>query len=214
MSDTRQRILDAARQLFNERGLHRVGVREIARALEMSPGNLAYHFPTKDDLVTALMLELRDRNAVAVFGELPDDYSLVMFHRAALFAMRSMLHYRFVLLSYVDALMASPELQRLQRELWEHRRSRYDAMLERLVINGDLERRALRGRTRYLHEQGEMIARGWLQAAILYGPSDDQAAVLHYAKLGCALLEPYCTPRGRRTMRRILAGEHDDERSG
>ena len=57
------------------------------------------HPSEKAHLVTALVLELRDRNAVAVFSELPDDDSLVMFHRAASFAMRSMLHYRFVLLS-------------------------------------------------------------------------------------------------------------------
>lgn len=210
MKPTRERILDTARALFNEHGAHRVGVRDIARALEISPGNLAYHFPTKDDLVAALVRELRDLNATDVFGELPDDFSLETLYRAALVAMGNMLQYRFLLLSYVDAVRASPELRRLESELWHHRRGRYEAMLAKLADNGYLDGRATRRQARYLYEQGDLISSGWLGAALIKGAYEtDEAAMLHYAKVGCALLDPYCTPKGRRQMRKILSGERD-----
>jgi AcrR family transcriptional regulator len=61
VADTRQRILDIARHLFNQRGLNQVGVRDVARAVGISAGNLAYHFPTKDDLVEALANERFER---------------------------------------------------------------------------------------------------------------------------------------------------------
>jgi AcrR family transcriptional regulator len=83
MGDTRQRILDTARGLFNESGLSRVGVREIARALEMSPGNLAYHFPTKDELVAALVKELHARVNADVGAGMAAEPSLAGFYRAA-----------------------------------------------------------------------------------------------------------------------------------
>ncbi|XYI01042.1 TetR/AcrR family transcriptional regulator [Sorangium sp. So ce1128] len=212
MSETRQRILDTARALFNERGLHRVGVRDIARATDMSPGNLAYHFRTKDDLVSALILELHERNARDIFTELPPAISLSVLYRSAVATMRNILRYRFVLLSYVDAVMASPKLLELEAALRIKRRRRHDALIDGLVRGGYLDRRAV-SRARYLDEQGQMISSGWLRAAELRGWHDDQAIILHYAKVGTALLEPYCTPKGAREMRKILAGAFDEDLS-
>jgi len=57
-----------------------------------------------------------------------------------------------------------------------------------------------------------MISSGWLDAAALRREHrTEQAVILHYAKVGMALLEPHCTPSGARQMRRILAGELDAE---
>ena len=52
---TRDRILEAARQLFNDEGLAKVSTNRIAAELGMSPGNLHYPFKRKEDLVTWLM---------------------------------------------------------------------------------------------------------------------------------------------------------------
>lgn len=215
MSSTRQKILETARQLFNEQGLYRVGVRDVARAAGISPGNLGYHFRTRDDLVSALVLELNGLNARTVFAGLPDDFSLATLYLTACGAMRNMLAYRFILLSYADAVTASPELVRFEASLQIERRRRSDAMVARLAANGyvDGERAA---RAEHLYEQGAMVSSGWLVAASLRPDlrGDDGAAVLHYAKVGCALLEPYCTPKGARQMVEILAGAYDGAACG
>src|SRR4051812_45533142 len=117
MSDTRRRILDLARELFNREGLSRVGPREIARALEMSPGNLAYHFPTKDDLVAALVEELHELNAQSMLAEPDDGPSMVTMYHGVRHIMQNDLRYRFVLLNYVDAVASSAHLQRLESTL-------------------------------------------------------------------------------------------------
>lgn len=207
MKDTRRRILDTARELFNAEGLHRVGVRDVARATGMSAGNLAYHFPTKDDLVATLVTELHEVNQRTIFSELPEKFSIVTLYRAAVAAMRNMLGFRFVLLSYVDAVSASPQLQSFEAALARKRRQRHEIMLEALIRCGYLERR-VRARSDIIYEQSSMISSGWLAIATLRR-LDEEAAVLHFAKLGCALLEPYCTARGKRQMREILKGDHD-----
>ncbi|MBM7061128.1 TetR/AcrR family transcriptional regulator [Pseudomonas sp. UL073] len=51
---TRDRILDTALQLFNQRGEPNVSTLEISNELEISPGNLYYHFHGKEPLVMAL----------------------------------------------------------------------------------------------------------------------------------------------------------------
>ena len=209
MGDTRQRILDTARRLFNEAGVARVGVRDIARALEMSPGNLAYHFATKDQLVAALVKELHARIDADVGAGMAAEPSLAGFYRAVLAAMRDLLAYRFVLLSYVDAVRASRELQALAAAHLARRRQRHDLLLDALARAGYLDRRAALARSDMLFEQGELISSGWLNAATVRGWRDDEATIRHFAKVGVALLQPCCTPRGAREMRRILSGDLD-----
>jgi AcrR family transcriptional regulator len=60
---TRDKILDTSLELFNEKGYGNVGNREIARYLNISPGNLSYHFSKKEDILIHLLNEFRDNNS-------------------------------------------------------------------------------------------------------------------------------------------------------
>ncbi len=57
---TRDRILEAARTLFNDEGLAQVSTNRIATELDISPGNLHYHFKKKEDLVGWLLRRLTE----------------------------------------------------------------------------------------------------------------------------------------------------------
>jgi hypothetical protein len=52
---TRRRILDAAYQLFYQRGFARVGVDEVAELAGITKRTLDYHFESKDDLLAAVL---------------------------------------------------------------------------------------------------------------------------------------------------------------
>src|SRR6266702_5710903 len=51
---TRSRILDAARRLFNDRGTAAVSTNHIAAEASLSPGNLYYNFADKQEMIRAL----------------------------------------------------------------------------------------------------------------------------------------------------------------
>lgn len=51
---TAERILEASQQLFNRFGEPNVSTSAISAELNISPGNLYYHYPAKDELVNAL----------------------------------------------------------------------------------------------------------------------------------------------------------------
>lgn len=59
---TSDKILQIALELFNTKGYQDVGVREIARELDISPGNLSYHFSRKEDILIALFERFRVTN--------------------------------------------------------------------------------------------------------------------------------------------------------
>jgi AcrR family transcriptional regulator len=66
----RKRLLDAAQALFRERGLE-VGVAEIAQRAGVGRGTLFRNFPTKQDLIAAIVIE-RMREATEYGRQLLD----------------------------------------------------------------------------------------------------------------------------------------------
>lgn len=52
--DTRSRILDVAENLFGERGLDRVSVRDITKKANVNLAAINYHFGSKEDLIAAV----------------------------------------------------------------------------------------------------------------------------------------------------------------
>lgn len=68
---TRAAILDAARELFLERGFDGVSVREIADKADVSPKTVFTHFPQKEALVFSDEDERHARLVAAVSGRAP-----------------------------------------------------------------------------------------------------------------------------------------------
>jgi len=68
---TRQRILDAAYELFRRRGYTRVSMDEIAAATTVTKRTLYYHFESKDQLLAAV-LEAQHHLALAAFKTFGD----------------------------------------------------------------------------------------------------------------------------------------------
>lgn len=55
----KEEIINTARRLFNEHGYAGVSMRDIAAALGISVGNLTYHYRRKEELLLAVMAEIR-----------------------------------------------------------------------------------------------------------------------------------------------------------
>lgn len=58
---TRQRILEAAEEVFAEKGYHGAVVDDIVRTADMSKGGFYFHFPNKQGIFLALMEALTPR---------------------------------------------------------------------------------------------------------------------------------------------------------
>jgi AcrR family transcriptional regulator len=85
-SDARERILEAAYELFSRRGIRAVGVDEVIERAGVAKATLYRHFPSKDDLVLAF-LGLRERRWTRELveagarsrGEKPEEQLLAVF---------------------------------------------------------------------------------------------------------------------------------------
>lgn len=74
--ETRERILEAALQLFREKGFDETTMRDVAAAAEMSTGAAYYYFRSKEELVMALYVRSAEEkrtflpDAIAASGDL------------------------------------------------------------------------------------------------------------------------------------------------
>lgn len=55
--NTRARLVNAAKQLLYEQGMHNTSLAEIANQANVPVGNVYYHFRTKDTLISAVIQE-------------------------------------------------------------------------------------------------------------------------------------------------------------
>jgi AcrR family transcriptional regulator len=101
-TDTRDRILEASLTLFNARGEPNVSTNHIADELEISPGNLYYHFRNKDDIIEQLFAryEVRMDSALAAPDDRQPTLEDIWLQLHAIF--ESIWNYRFIYRDLVD----------------------------------------------------------------------------------------------------------------
>ena len=101
--EIRQKILDAARELFAIEGYERVTMRRIAEAIEYSPTTIYNHFEDKDDLVNALCEEDFSRLLAVFRGQRPPDDPVEWIRQLgrsyAQFGLDNPNHYRFMFMT-------------------------------------------------------------------------------------------------------------------
>jgi AcrR family transcriptional regulator len=139
---TRNRILEAARELFNAQGTGPVSTNHIAAAARLSPGNLYYHFKDKKQIIR----ELHTRLAAAFENAATSPtVNLVPAGAApALLGLRRLLdanlaliwEYRFFQRELLALLRADPELRGQYTRIYQQRLSQWSELCTRLVAAG------------------------------------------------------------------------------
>lgn len=71
--NTKDLIISESLRLINAQGLQSTGVREIARALQISPGNLSYYFARKEDIIQHHLDKLKHELEILIHVYLEED---------------------------------------------------------------------------------------------------------------------------------------------
>jgi AcrR family transcriptional regulator len=201
-NDTARRILDHARKAFNERGVAAVGVRDLARELDLSPGNLSYYFPTKEALIAALVEEIHATNNATAAPSGALDFTAV--DRIVRTIMQRDVDHQWFMRDAAGLVLSLPTLRAGHDRMQRARVARADAIIARLIDAALLEPATDRELLR-LQLLTQIVF--WVPSALLAAPDRDPGERLHlHARAAIALFLPYATAAGRRQLARLLAG--------
>ena len=189
----RDRILESALSLFNDRGTGAVSTNHIAEAAGISPGNLYYHFRNKGEIIRALYESLFTAWDEAF--QLPTDREPSMTDLDDMIIANYQLiwEYRFAYREQAALLRNDPELR--ERYLAVRRRGYegFAALINAFVASGVLSRPADSQELPVLTELCWIVSEQWPINLELSGQPFDENGIMR----GAALMRWILRPLGR-----------------
>lgn len=113
--DTREKIMNAAVELFVENGLYGVATSKISKLAGVSTGTLFNYFPTKEDLILELYKENKIKYCSAIFHEVENKTSVAEQLRAIWENMWGQCSDKPLLYSYCRQIENSPYYLKVQK---------------------------------------------------------------------------------------------------
>ncbi len=199
-SGTKEKILQKALDLFNEVGYVEVGVREIARALEISPGNLSYHFSKKEDILFSILFEFSEQNT-----KLYDEYFAAPPTSARFLTMmkkvfENQYNFRGV---YIGNQFIQAAL--LNREGFDYnaiaarRVATFKRIFDDLNLAGQI--RATEEDVSFLISFITLFGRFWISEATMFHKSPDKVQTIgYYLSLLARQISLFATEKGRKSI--------------
>ena len=186
---TRQRILDASLAMFNAQGEPNVTTNHIADELEISPGNLYYHFRNKDDIIEQLFARFEERMDSALAapeGRLPglEDIWLQLH-----LVFEAIWDYRFLYRDLVEILSRNRRLRLRFARILKRADEQAHGVMRGLSQAGVM--RASKDELAATATNVLVIATFWLNYAAARGDRDEQVAIRDGIVQVMMLLAPF-----------------------
>lgn len=194
MSNTKQRILEAAIVLFNEEGVANVRLQQIADGAGISVGNLAYHYHSKKAIVEAIDEQLSASIGPIVSGERRFP-SLIDFDNQLARYYHLLMNYSFY---FVDLL----EFKRVYPKLYEKRTQYIDQIVRQIEywFNFNVDNEVIRPPLRHRHYRIVahtiwMIITFWMTEPMEHGTPEEKERV--FKEVVWSQVLPYLTEAGK-----------------
>jgi AcrR family transcriptional regulator len=204
---TRERILETSLRLFNDFGEPNVTTTVIADEMNISPGNLYYHFHNKDEIVESIFADFERaiEETLAVPTRRPADVDDVWLFLHLLF--EHIWTYRFLYRDLNDLLTRNRTLEIHFKKILAHKIRTATTLCEGLVATGAM--RATPGELQALATNMAAIATYWLSFEYACDPRADKEA----GRIGrgvyqvMAMVSPFLIGEAR-TLLEKLSGEY------
>lgn len=201
---TRERILETTLRLFNEYGEPNVTTQLIADEMEISPGNLYYHFHSKDQLIEELFTEfekLIEATLVAPAKRLPDVEDVWLFLHMIF---ENMWKYRFLYRDLSDLLSRNRLLETHFKRILALKAKTSETLCQGLVASGAMN--ATPAEIQALAVNTTVIATYWMSFEYARNPRQPitDEALLRGAYQVMQLAAPYLAEHPRALFDNLL----------
>lgn len=201
--NTKSKILITALKLFNEFGLAKVTLRNIAKKMGISQGNLCYHFKKREDILEALYYQL-----VALMDEVVQQAGMSLPTLSSSFQtskkmMQHFYDYRFFMLDFVQIMRENQSIHQHYKALSNLRKQQFLGMFELWIHEGLMRPEEFEGEFDNLYLRSNILGDFWLSSAIVQQDLKEDL-VEKYNHVVFQNLYPYLTPKGKNQFYEIM----------
>ena len=197
---TKQKIINKAIALFNEKGFGSVTLFEVAGVLNMTRGNLTYHFKDKDVLLEAITDELWSK-LEAGWSKARLIPSFENLHNEILFHYHIQKEYAFIFLDY--HVLNHPIIKQKFHELTVQQIKEFEATIAFAISIGNMRPEPYEGMYNNLAFTTWMIYFYWLNQQLIRGDAKGGNGEDSAKKIWSMLL-PHLTEKGLKAFRRYF----------
>lgn len=199
---TKQKILNASIQLFNDHGIANVRLQQIANHIDISVGNLTYHFKNKEAIIEAIYEGLSEDlskilSTYRIFPNLMDfDNQLSQYYQFAQ-------QYPFYFMDSLEIVRFYPQIHAQQHALTQKMtiqiRKRFDYNQQRGILIEEPEPETYN----HLANTIWMLISFWEPQCLMQSKSETNQST-HFKKNIWTLLLPYFTENGKTEFQQLI----------
>lgn len=201
----RERIVESAIALMNARG-GGIGTSQIAEHLQISPGNLYYHFANREEIVREVLIRLRLELAETL--ALPEHLEVSVAQLVTYYSDGAMVlwRYRFVVANALELIARDPALGQAYRAFSVEAIEAIRLIISQVTKQTPGPMKATAKDCENLAENMWVLWNGWPRHAELYRVQGqvNQTAIAHGLEQIALTLAPYLAPAFNRRVRRAL----------
>ncbi|RQO38259.1 hypothetical protein DBR39_15445 [Chryseobacterium sp. KBW03] len=188
---TKDKILSKALELFNDRGYNNITTRHIAAELNMSAGNLHYHFKHSEDIITILFAELTLKmDELLNQMKKMENKTLEDLYQFTYSTCEIFYSYRFIFINFIDILNKMPDVESRYEGINFSRKEEFELIFSDLQKNNVFQKDVPGFIIGCLTEQIFIIADNWLTHNRLILKLNPKEAIQHYTLLQMNLFYP------------------------
>jgi len=140
---TKERILQTATQLFNQQGTKNITTNHIAEALNISVGNLYYHFKNKEEIIRNILEQIIEETNDLFSHTTEEINSFAFMPNIFLQILQMQYQYRFFHNEIASLLKNDPTLQKRYQELQSIRFAELEVFFKQLIEQKVLEEKGV-----------------------------------------------------------------------
>jgi len=193
MKQTKDKIIDTAHRLMNEKGAPNVTLRQIATEMGISQGNLNYHFRKKEEIIEALYYRLFEEANKELAKLATAEINLDFFFESFRSGMESLYEYRFFMVDINQVMRENPSIHQHFMEIERFRNQAYLYAFTLAVQNGIMRPADFEGEYEHLAERIRIFSDFWLASADLYAMKEKETILEKHFQLYKDMLYPYLT---------------------
>lgn len=198
---TKEKILKQALDLFNEKGVDKVSALQISQALDISYGNLTYHFKNKDAIILGLYQEMQQVIDAALAKMVQHLFEETFNLKLINDFFEITWQYRFIYLNLSSLMSQYPTIRTAEQKYAKQRSKIFNKVKENLVRASYLKPETDIDYMLTIHSLS-MIIYAWILDAQLFYAGKEQSKIDYYVDLLYNMTMPVLTSKGKELLRK------------